>query len=148
MNVAARATELMGEAKEIQYHHEAILLQLAGLPSSAHWSLSDSEVSVTGLPYGVSLQESLNGHRQLSQEALDDGAALSKLVFHLNFQYISGQGHKAELLQWNYMSHQLTEGCKGWPIPSPSALDEVIIKHPSGNIYIKVLEMLWALFIQ
>lgn len=144
----------MGEAKEIQCHHfslslhNIIPLQLAGLPPPAHWRLSDIEVSVTGLPYGVSFQESLNGHRQLSQEALDDGAALSKLVLHLNFQYISGQGHKAELLQRNNMSHQLTERCKSWPSPSPSALDEVIIQHPCGNIYIKVLEMPGALFIQ
>lgn len=63
------------------------------------WEPSDCKISVTGLPYGVSLQESLNGHRQLSQEALDDGTALGKLVFHLNFQHVSGQGHKTELLQ-------------------------------------------------
>jgi hypothetical protein len=47
----------------------------------------------------MSLQESLDRHRQLSQEALDDGTAFGKLVFHLNFQHISGQGNETELLQ-------------------------------------------------
>lgn len=96
---------------------------------------SDTEVSITCLPYSVSFQESLNWHRKLSQEALDDRAALGKLVLHLNFQHISGQWHKAELLQWNNMLHQLTERCEVWPISSLFALDEVTVKHLSSNIY-------------
>lgn len=95
---------------------------------------SDTWSFIECLPYGVSFQESLNWHRKLSQEALDDRAALGKLVLHLNFQHVSGQWHKAELLQWNNMSHQLSVRCKSWPIASSSALDKVIVKHPCGNI--------------
>lgn len=45
------------------------------------------------------LQEPLHWHGKLPQEALNDRSTLCKLVLHLYFQDISGQGDKAEELQ-------------------------------------------------
>lgn len=51
------------------------------------------------LPYGMSFQEALNRHGELSQETLDDRSALCKFVFNFYFQDVRGQGDKAELLK-------------------------------------------------
>lgn len=50
------------------------------------------------LPDGVFLQQPLHGHRQLPQEALDDGPTLGKLVLHFDLQDVGGQGHKVKPL--------------------------------------------------
>ena len=45
------------------------------------------------------LQQSLDGHGQLSQEALDDGAAFGKFVLHLDLQDIRGQRDETKPLR-------------------------------------------------